>query len=399
MVRILHDSDLLTERRPAPAGEYTVLVVEDDDLDFERVRRYLETASLEFRSSFRLEWSSSFDDALALLRRSSPDVVLLDLHLPDKEGLGAVRTMLAQAPDAAIVVLTGQDDRSRALEAIRIGADDYLLKDELTPDLLRRSLLFSVARGRNRSAERSAARDREERRAAGQLQTDLLPKTTPEIPGYEIAGLYRPANSVGGDLYDFLTMPNGDLLCHVADVSGHHLESALIMAGLRRVVRSLSPRLPDLRELFDAVNEAVHEDTGDVQFVTQFLVRLEPAARRFEYVGAGQVGYVLRATGEWVRLDSHIPPLGMRKVLPDFSPTTVTVEPGDVVVLPTDGFVEAANVDGELWRVDRLERTIRAHRDRPAREMAAGLLGAIREYCQPHEPEDDCTLVIIKVRE
>jgi phosphoserine phosphatase RsbU/P len=382
---------------PVPADEFTLLVVEDDDHDFDAIRRHLERAERNNPVTFRCQRAKTVSTGLARLAEIVPDAVLLDLHLPDTNGIEAVELVLASGADVAIIVLTGERLRGTGLEALRRGADDYLVKDDLTSDLLFRSLLFSIERAKHRVATRAVARDRQERRAAGHIQANLLPKSTPRIPGYDIAGAYRPANKIGGDLFDIQLMPNGDLLFHVADVSGHDLGSALIMAGLRRVVRTLSPRIDDLVELATAINEAVCEDTDSFQFVTQFLVRLDTAARRFRYVAAGHVAYVFRANGEVEKLPSHVPPFGVMERMLDFEPTEVALHTGDVVVLPTDGFVEAMGPREQLWGSARLERTIETHRAEPARKIVALLMGSILDFCKPGEPADDCSVVVLKV--
>lgn len=383
----------------AGPNEVSVLVVEDSDVDYELVRRALQRATIDSLASFHPTRAHTLDEAIVAYSDMGPDVVVLDLALPDGSGVECIETLLVLDPEAAIVVLTGNDDKGLGLEVLRHGASDFLGKEEVSPDVLRRALLFAVERTRNRAANRRSQQDVQERRAAGQMQASLLPSTTPDVPGYDIAGAYRPADKIGGDVFDIITVDSDTLLFHVADVSGHNLVSALIMAGLRRVVRTLAPREGDLVELARAINESVHEDTTSFQFVTQFLVKLDVPGRCFDYVAAGHVGYVLRSDGTWERLYSQMPPFGIHATIPDIRPSRVELFGGDVVVLPTDGFAEATDDGGTLWGIDRMLATVAEHRSESAQRLASILMGSMIEFCRPSEPGDDCSVVILKVHE
>ncbi|MGE0609185.1 MAG: PP2C family protein-serine/threonine phosphatase [Pirellulales bacterium] len=153
----------------------------------------------------------------------------------------------------------------------------------------------------------------QERKAAGDLQRLLLPAEPPRIPGFDIAGSYWPFDEVGGDYFDYFVQ-DGRLDLVIADASGHSLAAAMVMVGLRRLLRSCIEIHTDLAEIMTIANRAVYEDTDPAQYVTACLGRLDFGTKVFSHVSAGHSSYLIRHSGETILLEGTNSPLG---VVPD----------------------------------------------------------------------------------
>jgi DNA-binding NtrC family response regulator len=205
------------------ADSLNVLFIEEDEGAAETFSRRLSSEeALSYDVSFEISCVRSLREALARLAELKYDVVLLDLRLPDGQGLNMLERVLEEQPDAGVVVLTDALDLETSKRALRLGAQDYLNKHDLTPAQLVRSLLFAAERRAKRVALKRLEATQQEIEAAGAVQRMLLPKSAPRIPGLDIAGSYWPFDRVGGDYFDFFPL-DGHLGLVIADVSGHGL--------------------------------------------------------------------------------------------------------------------------------------------------------------------------------
>ena len=249
-------------------------------------------------------------------------------------------------------------------------------------------------------AEAELRRNREEFAAAAEIQQRLFPAAPPTIPGYDLAGISRPAEAAGGDYYNFLHLPDGSWSVVVADVSGHGIGPALLMAEARAYLRYLARYESDPATLLTLANRAMAEDLGAENYITMHLARLHPETRRLDYASAGHPATcILDAEG---RLKASLrrtgPPLGQKPDQPYANGPAVFLERGDIVLFLTDGLDEAVNPEGtECFGIDRALDVIRAAPDRSARELANALCDSVRSFGGPGPQQDDLTVVVLKV--
>src|SRR5262249_5464583 len=161
-----------------------------------------------------------------------------------------------------------------------------------------------------------------------------------------------PAEATGGDYFDFIPMRNGCVGIVVGDVSGHDFGSALLMSEVRAYLRALVLTHDDLSDILTLANALLVKDMDDT-FVTLFFACLDPQTRSLVYAGAGHEGVLLHATGRRERLRSTSLPLGFEKDLVVASAPALVLEPGDVVVLLSDGVTEAPSQRGDRFGIDR----------------------------------------------
>ena len=236
---------------------------------------------------------------------------------------------------------------------------------------------------------------------AQQIQQSMLPNEAPSLPGFDIAAASRPAEATGGDLFDYFWLPGGKFGLAIGDVSGHGFGPALLTASTHSYLRALMPLPIDESETLARMNQLLLQDTRSEQFVTLMFLRLDPETRSFDYVGAGHPdGYVLDSSGAVKqRLCSGFRPLGL---LPDTTfgfDGLVSLEPGDLILLLTDGILETMSSQRELLGRDRVLEVVRRHRAESAQAIVDALFHAAAEFSRPCPQQDDITLMVIRVDE
>jgi sigma-B regulation protein RsbU (phosphoserine phosphatase) len=236
----------------------------------------------------------------------------------------------------------------------------------------------------------------EKLRVARNVQQGLLPQAPPQLPGYDIAGFYESADVVGGDYYDYIPMADGRMGIVVADVSGHEIGASLLMAKTRAYLRALAKSDDDLQTLLGRLHEFLVVDTHDKWFVTMFFAALNPQTGAIEYAGAAQQAHLVHQDGSVTVLRSTSTPLGVFADHPPLCSSPITLAAGELLVVLTDGYVEAKSPAGEQFGNERMLAIIREHRTSPASEIIQALDGAVARFCGSSPPTDDLTAVVVR---
>jgi sigma-B regulation protein RsbU (phosphoserine phosphatase) len=243
---------------------------------------------------------------------------------------------------------------------------------------------------------------------ARDIQRQLLPRESPQVPGFDVAGWNQPADQTGGDYYDFFPLANGFLTLTVADASGHGIGPALVAAQSRALLRASArfetsgrKSVPDFEEtaskelttLLARVNELLCEDLPDERFVTVFFGVLVPERASLFYVSAGH-GPILHysaATSAATGL-----PLGMLGDATYALGDLVTFSPGDILLVMTDGFSEWARPDGQMFGVDRIKELIASNAGLSSAELIARLHDDVTTFSDGSPQADDLTAVAVR---
>ncbi len=233
---------------------------------------------------------------------------------------------------------------------------------------------------------------------ASALQASILPQKPPQAPGYDFFGFTLPARETGGDFFDYVDISPEALGLAVADVSGKGLPAALFMLSSRSTLRTLAFSGLDPAEVVNRSNILISEDSGDSgTFVTTFYARLDLATGRMTYANAGHnPPFLLRADGAMEELPSGGIALGAWKDARTVQ-AEVTLQPGDVLLLYTDGVTEAINQPKEQFGEERLQAELRALRDLPAERIAEGVKRAVFDFAGTEPQFDDLTVSVVKV--
>lgn len=248
-----------------------------------------------------------------------------------------------------------------------------------------------------RHAERVLHEREREFVVARSIQLGLLPKTPPAVRGFAIGGASLPAQETGGDYFDFIPMPDGSLGVAIGDASGHGIGAALVICQTRAYLRARATTDADVGAILGRVNRQLTEDLPEGHFATLFFARLDAASGSLSYSSAGHcAGYVLDDRGE-VRdvLGSTALPLGIDPEAHFPAEGPVLLTPGTLVLLLTDGILEARTTDGLAFGVDRALATVRGCRGGTPSEIVAALFRACREF-SPGQQTDDMTALVLK---
>jgi serine phosphatase RsbU (regulator of sigma subunit)/catechol 2,3-dioxygenase-like lactoylglutathione lyase family enzyme len=256
-------------------------------------------------------------------------------------------------------------------------------------------------------AERRAAASRleAERRSAHELviarqvQSRLFPQSMPALRSLDYAGACLPARAVGGDYYDFLSLGPDHLGLVVGDVMGKGIAAALLMANLQANLRSRVAVAPDDPQgLLQCVNQLFCDNSPDSAFASLFFAEYHDATGGLRYVNCGHLAALLvRGDGTVERLAATSTVLGLFRQW-ECSVGETRLDPGDLLVLYTDGVTEAFDRAGEEFGEERFLAAVKRHRDRTPQSLLASLLDEVRDW-SAHEQHDDVTLIVARRRE
>lgn len=378
------------------------------DASVRRARREAEATLRDSELRYRSVWENSTDAVLllnfdGLVEFANPAVAKVFGRTPDEligQGLDPLQppqlprghwwSLRGQA--ASVATLGSRPDGSiieidTALTEMRMGEQVWVV------------FFFRDVTERRR-VERELLKSREEFAAAREIQQRLFPKVAPELPGFELAGTSQPAADAGGDYFDFLPMSGGSMGVVVADVSGHGIGPALLMAEARAYLRPLSRRHPQPAAILNEADRLLREDLGAERYITLCFIRFDPATRQLCFANAGHpAAHVLSASGEvkatLKRTGRALGKLGDVQITDG---PTLQLESGDLVLLLTDGIDEAMRSDGECFGTDRALEVIRQNRTRPLAELVQLLCQAARDFTAPEPQNDDLTVVLIRVK-
>ncbi|HEX8616562.1 MAG TPA: PP2C family protein-serine/threonine phosphatase [Thermoanaerobaculia bacterium] len=236
--------------------------------------------------------------------------------------------------------------------------------------------------------------------AANRIQAALLPLDAPSFAGASVSSHYRAASEIGGDYFDFLKLPTGEIGIAFGDVSGHGLTSGIVMAMAKSALMVQVGYEHSPRAVLDVLNEIVMKTAPKRIMMTFFFGVLDTRAQTLRFSSAGHLDpYVFRAaTGKLEALSAWGFPLGVRR-REAFREHSVEFMSGDRLVLYSDGLIEAIDDDGNPFGFDRFEQTIVSNGHLAADDIKKALLSAVKKFTRNRPPEDDQTLVVVAFEE
>jgi serine phosphatase RsbU (regulator of sigma subunit) len=234
---------------------------------------------------------------------------------------------------------------------------------------------------------------------ARRVQLGLLPLAAPSISGIDIAGASYPASRVSGDHFDFINVDNEQLGIVIGDASGHGLGAAMLMVEIRACVRAAATLNHHLPDILSITNRVVTEGMPEGRFITLLLAAVDPTNRALVYANAGHpAGFVLDAHGRTRHsLKSQCMPLGIDADINASASEVIALEEGDLVLLLTDGVLDAMSAANEVFGEQRVLDLVRRVLDQPAAAIIERLHEAILAHCGDHPPHDDITMVVVKI--
>jgi sigma-B regulation protein RsbU (phosphoserine phosphatase) len=238
---------------------------------------------------------------------------------------------------------------------------------------------------------------------AGIVQKSLIPSFAPEIQGLDIAGRSDPCQEVGGDYFDYLYgpgFPAGTFKVVVGDISGHGVDSALLMTAARAFIRLRAAQPGEASQAVASMNRDLAADMeGSGHFMTLFYLDIDPRRRSAQWVRAGHEPALLYRPQEdrFEELLGEGIPLGIETKTEFSEQRLPPLAPGAVIALGTDGIWEASDPQGAIFGKDRFRELIRASAAQPARQIVARVFDEVNRHTRGLPPQDDITLVIVKI--
>jgi serine phosphatase RsbU (regulator of sigma subunit) len=320
-----------------------VLLVEDDDGDALLVREMLQDAAPQLDVIRARTLAEASDKA----EEGHISCVLLDLGLPDAQGLEALTSMRDRSGRVPIIVLTGYDDEGRGIESLGAGAQEYLVKGDVDGSLILRAMRYAIERSHAEEERRELFETSRQAQENSRLERGLLPVALIRDPAVKLAAVYRPGRRralLGGDFYDAIELEDGSVLIIVGDVCGHGPDEAALGVCLRIAWRALTLAGRPVDETLDVLDQVlIHERHDDDIFATAMMLRLYPDRTRADLYTAGHPSPILMGNGTHPRpLDSadvH-PPLGINVDGASWTVTTLDISEGSSLLLYTDGLIE-----------------------------------------------------------
>jgi phosphoserine phosphatase RsbU/P len=233
---------------------------------------------------------------------------------------------------------------------------------------------------------------------ARDIQQGLLPEKLPSIPRFDIAALTISSKEVGGDYYDVITRTHDEYVLAIGDVSGKGTPAALLMANVQAALRALAPLCSSVSETTGQINDLTCANTrGGSRFITFFWGILDTLSSKFRYTNAGHnPPYVMRKNGIMEKLEEGGMILGIFKTTTPYAEASITLSPGDILVMYTDGVSEAMDQNNEQFTEERLEVVLKKSTHQSAKEIIRQIQKELETHTKGTPQSDDITLLVLK---
>jgi sigma-B regulation protein RsbU (phosphoserine phosphatase) len=365
-----------------------IVVIEDDPT----IRRGL-TDNLRAQA-YEVTTSSNGEEGYRLVLDSQPDLVILDLSLPRMNGYDVCRRIRSHGMATPILMLTAEDRETSRVEGFDAGADDYVTKPFSVRELMGR--VRAILR---RSEGRSDLANQKELDDARQIQQRLMPTHIPQLPGFQISGVWQPARIVSGDSFDVLRLDENSIAVCIADVCGKGMPAAMMMANLQAAVKTCASKNMRPKELCETVNRIMCGNMAE-GFITFFYAVIENNPKRITYCNAGHNPpiFVSARPGREVHGTSRLSTGGgVLGILSEWRYEEAQLEfaAGDHILMYTDGITETRNSKDEEFGEDRLIELVCSY-DADADTLTARVIAAASEFSNGNF-SDDLTVVAISV--
>lgn len=396
-----------------------LLLIEDNDDDAALIQAYLSGIR---GLQFEIEWATCAADGLYALEKApegQPDVILADLSLPDSNGLQTFTTLHEKAPKVPILILTGYDSDDHALESVKLGAQDYIVKNRINADGLIRAIRYAIERNREliqisdyaRLLEAQNRKMRFELKLAEEIQRALLPKDEPSLDrdsegnrlpaGWKVIHRYLPCDGLAGDFYQVFPLRDDRLGVLICDVMGHGVSSALVAALIRGLVEEDGDLVDRPGELMTHLNRQLTEalwKRGIEIFASACYLVADPARGTITCANAGHPSPWELHPGDNdlrpFRFAGNDMALGIR-VDNRYEEQVFQLRPGQRVLLYTDGICEVTDGNDNFFEdqmPDRLKDRIGEKLD----VMLDGLINDARSFSSSDKFDDDVCLVAMQ---
>ena len=373
--------------------EWNILAIDDSKLNRAIIKKTL--------SELNMKVDEAVDgvEGLNALKNKKYDLVLVDIIMPKLDGFG----FLAKFKDIVgtnfipVILMTGSDDLNSKIKGLRIGADDFLLKPLNEKELMARVLSLLRLKSMHNELYEKNLQLKKELEIAKRIQQFIIPKDFSQIRYPSVSGCYLPIEDIGGDFFDCYTLPDNDYGFLIADVTGHGIPAALVMSMAKMIFSIYSSRFTSTSGLFSSVNEQMQGLLLDTQYITSFFVIYHNISKTISYSNAGHTRalYHRASKNKVLALDTSGYFIGLSKKT-NYEEKTLPVEPGDRLLLYTDGITEIKSYEGEEFGENRLAKFISEKNTVNGDTFCNALLSEVKSFAPLENRVDDIAFLNIE---
>ncbi len=418
--------------KAVPAPGLRILSLEDSDLDAELITRELRRGGIEF-VLHRAQTRQEFERSLAEFH---PELILADYRLPTFDGALALAIARERCPEVPVVIISGVVGEETAVELMKNGATDFVLKERLARlvPAVRRALREVAERNARRQAEadlrtlnaelerrvaerthelnQKNAHMEEDLRMARELQLALLPQHYPTLPrgaaqsssAVRFCSLFRPTSSMSGDFFNVVRVSETAVGVFICDVMGHGVRAALVTSMMRALEEQLGDSAADPGALLSEINRGLRGILGHARtglFATACYLVVDVATSRISFANAGHPSPLLvrRVPGGVVPLTASRttgPALGLFEDV-HYHTHECPVQASDLILLFTDGLFEAENASEEAYSEGRLRDSVRRHVGLPPAQLVNDIFAEVEQFAAGRPFADDVCIVGMEI--
>ncbi len=375
-----------------------ILVVDDTPSNIQSLAATLKPAG------YQVLVATNGQQALDVMAKVRPDLILLDIMMPVMDGFEACVNIKANAEwhDIPIIFLTAKTETADLVKGFELGAVDYVNKPFNAHELMARvHTHLTVDRLRTSVSEKNAALEKAQAQMSAELdlaramQVAILPSRFPVAPGCDGSARMLPATTMGGDFYDFIELPDGRIGLVMADVSGKGVPAAFFMAVARTNLNALAATASGPADCLQRTNDVLLTQNPMDLFVTVFYAVFDPTTGVLTYSNGGHNPPLIRRANGTVEMLTAAAGLVLGMFPATYEQDTAQLQPGDTLVLYTDGVTEAFNVDAQMYEEARLVERVRDDGGGSAKTLVASIFDGVIGFSGAAPQSDDITVAVL----
>jgi serine phosphatase RsbU (regulator of sigma subunit) len=370
----------------------SILLVDDNPTNLQVLFQTLEGVGC------KLLIAKNGNGALAIAGKALPDLILLDIMMPDIDGYEVCRQLKADpaTADIPVIFLSALGETEDKVKGLRLGAVDYITKPFQPDEVIARVNTHLTIHRLKREVESQKDQLKHELEVVSEVQRKLLPKKLPEIDGFKLAAHYETSRYAGGDYYDTIEIAENRWGFLIADAEGHSAPAAVLMAMTCALFRAYSDSANDPAAVLHYLNQHLCK-VADPSFMTALYAVYDSTQQTMRIARAGQpLPMIYRASEKkaFELINPGVYPLGIEPYQIEIPVTEVKLRSGDRFLVYTDGLSERFNAAGETYGEERLLQPLATDNAATPQDVVAAIMGDVERFAGNHPADDDQALLL-----
>jgi sigma-B regulation protein RsbU (phosphoserine phosphatase) len=370
----------------------SILLVDDNPTNLQVLFQTLEGVGC------KLLIAKNGNGALAIAGKARPDLILLDIMMPDIDGYEVCRQLKADpaTADIPVIFLSALGETEDKVKGLHLGAVDYITKPFQPDEVIARVNTHLTIHRLKREVESQKDQLEHELEVVSEVQRKLLPKKLPEINGFKLAAHYETSRYAGGDYYDILEIPENRWGFLIADAEGHSAPAAVLMAMTCALFRAYSGSADDPAAVLHYLNQHLCK-VAEPSFMTALYAVYDAGQQTMRIARAGQPLPMIYRASEKKAFELESPgvyPLGIEPYQIEIPVTEVKLLPQDRFLVYTDGLSERFNAAGETYGEERLLKPLATDNAAVPQDVVAAIMGDVERFAGNHPADDDQALLL-----